>query len=251
MNALDNIYKINKSIPVPLYYQLKESIIDNINNSNLNPGDTIPTELEFCNLLGISRPTVNQAIKELINEGYLKRIKGKGTFISEPKIDGMFFSKLQSFNDEMIEKQLTPSTKVLSLKVIDTPKFVYPNLDMNENEKCIYLKRIRYASNQPVVYVETYLPYNKFSLLIDQDFSNESLYSLLSKLYNVNIFKVDRTIKAINCSLEDSKLLSINENDAICLVNTVGYDNDNSKIEYSIARYCGFSNQFSITLYNN
>ena len=63
-------HSINKDIPIPLYYQVKQIILDEINNEGVKAGDAIPTEKTFCDIYGISRTTIRQAISELVNEGY-------------------------------------------------------------------------------------------------------------------------------------------------------------------------------------
>ena len=79
-------HHIDKTSPVPLYFQIKEIILSEILSGNLQTGDLIPTEVEFSQMYKVSRSTVRQAILELVNEGYLCRLKSKGTFVSKPKI---------------------------------------------------------------------------------------------------------------------------------------------------------------------
>ena len=82
--------KINKFSPIPLYLQLKDSIIENIKNGIYQPGDKIPTEEEICNTCGISRSVIKQALSELVSEGYLMRYKSKGTYVKSNKNTGFF-----------------------------------------------------------------------------------------------------------------------------------------------------------------
>ncbi len=82
--------KIDKSIPIPLYFQLKTLIMDEIKNGTYKVGNPIPTEKELSETFQISRTTVQQAITELVQEGWLYRIKSKGTFVSQPKISQDF-----------------------------------------------------------------------------------------------------------------------------------------------------------------
>ncbi len=96
--------KLNRKIPVPLYYQLKEIIKEEIEEGKLKPGDPIPSERELSEKYGISRPTVRQALKELVYEGWLTREKGRGTFISKPKIDYGFIQHFTTFYDDMVKK---------------------------------------------------------------------------------------------------------------------------------------------------
>jgi len=241
-------YKINKDIPVPLYYQLKQVILNDIKQNVLKVGSSIPTEAEFCNMLNITRPTVRQALSELVNEGYLYRLKGKGTFVSKPKIDARFFQKLDSFNNEMTQKGLKPSTQVIDFKVIPGIKKINSIFDMPEEEELIYLYRLRFADEEPIVFLETYLPYSQYHEMMDEDFSSTSLYSAIEEKYDRKIARATRKIESVNASKENAQLLNIKKNDAIFFVKTTAYDQNDIVVEYSEARYRGDRNQFSIDL---
>ena len=87
--------KLDKSVPIPLYFQLKELVLDEIKKGNYKEGDMIPTENEISEEFQISRTTVRQAITELVQEGWLYRVKSKGTFVTRPKIPQDFLRKLE------------------------------------------------------------------------------------------------------------------------------------------------------------
>lgn len=113
--------KVLKNNPLPLYYQLKEILMELIDNEELKPGDAIPTERELCEVHGISRMTARKAIVDLSIEGFLYREQGKGTFVAEPKIKQQL-SQLQSFTEQMQEKGLSVSTIILSFVIKDATK---------------------------------------------------------------------------------------------------------------------------------
>ncbi|MGQ9629008.1 MAG: GntR family transcriptional regulator [bacterium] len=71
---------IDRSVPIPLYYQLKEALKALIERGEIKPGERIPSENELSRKYNITRMTVRQAIKELINEGWLYTRRGVGTF---------------------------------------------------------------------------------------------------------------------------------------------------------------------------
>ena len=108
--------RLNKTIPIPLYYQLKEILLDFIQKS---PESTpLPTEARICEHFEISRSTVRQAFGELSAEGLVVRHKGRGTMVAPvKKIEQEFLVVLESFNDEMQDKGLEPWTKVLELSL--------------------------------------------------------------------------------------------------------------------------------------
>ncbi len=249
MQVFQNI-KLEKDIPIPLYYQLKKQVLELIENSELKNGDLLPAENELCELLDISRPTVRQAFKELVSEGYLQRFKGKGTFVATPKVEERFLSKLEPFNQEMLSKGMKPSTKVLDLRVLKGLGKANEKLKIPMDSEIIYLSRLRFADNIPLVYVETHLPFKDFSKLMDVDFEQHSLYESLEKIYAIRVNRVHREIEAANAKRKEAELLNISINKAFCLVETTAFsDNYPNPIEYSVARYGGDYNKFTVEIY--
>ena len=91
---------LNKTIPIPLYFQLKELILADIKSGKSPYGSMIPTENEFVTVLNVSRTTVRQAITELVQEGWLYRVKSKGTFVSEPSCSRTLLQKLSPLSSK-------------------------------------------------------------------------------------------------------------------------------------------------------
>jgi GntR family transcriptional regulator len=251
MTQMLTMVKLDKNVPIPLYYQLKKQVLAMIEGGALKEGDILPPENELCDALNVSRPTIRQAFSELVAEGYLSRYKGKGTFVSKPKVEARFLSKLETFNDEMISKGLTPHTQVLSFE-----KLTGPHDDANEklglppDAPLIFLSRLRSADDVPLVYVDTFLPYAPYAKLMDVDFEKNSLYESLEKLCHVRINRVRREIEAVNARPKEAELLRIAKNKALNLVKTVAYSDDTPlPVEFSIARYRGDLNKFSVDVF--
>lgn len=248
-DSLQNI-KLDKSIPIPLYYQLKREILEMINNGTLKTGEMLPAEPEVCEKLLISRTTVRQAFSELVDDGYLIRFKGKGTYIAKQKVKDRFLSKLESFNDEMRAKGATPHTKVLALEEIAGNPECNSYLNIPMDKSLIHLCRVRYADNTPMVYVDTYLPAQQYQKLLQIDFTQSSLYEELEKIYGVRVKNAHREIEAVLARKKEAECLEIEPNKPICFVRTVSYADDRSKpIEYSLARYRGDRTKFEVETY--
>jgi len=240
---------IDKSTPIPLYFQLKTQLKDMIQSGKLVEGDLIPAENDLVENLHISRPTVRQALNELVVEGYLERCKGKGTFVSSPKIDAKFLKRLKTFNEEMEEQGLIPTTQLLSLKKVEGRVDVKEKLGLDKSEELIELKRVRYANGDPILYQETYLPYTRCAQLLQEDLSQATLYSTLERIYGIHVHRVNRQIEAANATPQVAKLLHIATNNAVSLVRTVGYTDTDEPVEYSTSYYCGNRVKFSVELY--
>jgi GntR family transcriptional regulator len=238
--------KINKSLPIPLYYQLKQILSEYIRGRKV--GSPIPTEEDLCRRYNISRPTVRQAINELVVEGYLQRRKGKGTYISQPKIHQDFMVVLESFNGEMLHKGLMPGTKVLAANIIRATACVCEALKLQENDEVIHLERLRSVNGEPLVIVDTYLPPNQLDGILEKDFEVNSLYTIIEKDYSYTIEKATRTLEPRIANEYEAKMLRIRKGDPIQYIETVAYLKDGDPIEFSIARYRGELTRFSFTL---
>ncbi|MDF2541679.1 MAG: transcriptional regulator, GntR family [Herbinix sp.] len=239
---------------VPLYYTVQNYILDLINENKLKEGDLIPTEMELSNMFHISRPTVRQGLNILVSKGYLRRIKGKGTFVTKPKILQENTRFLESYNTEMQKKGLIAKTKVLEISIKICPDYMIDKLGVCEGEKIIKLTRLRYAyggnsteDNKPIILTTVYIPYQKFPNLFLYDFEQRSLYEVFEENH-ISIKKAVREIEAKLSNREISKLLEISEGSPIHFLSSYGYLEDGSVIEYSESIYPGERNKFIVEI---
>lgn len=229
-----------------LYEEIRDDILNDLKNGTYEIGCLIPKETELAAKYDVSRPTVRQAIKPLVNDGYLYRIAGKGTFVKNNKISQEFTHIIKSFNDEMINKGMIPSTNVVSLEAIIPSSEIKNLLQLKNNSKIIKLSRLRFANNEPLVFLNTYIPYENFELLLNLDFSNTSLYYELDSLgYKIN--KVSRNLEIKKSNYLLASLLNMDEGDPVYFFKTMGY-HYNSIIEYSEAWYNGLKNSFKFEI---
>ncbi|WLR51655.1 GntR family transcriptional regulator [Bacillus tianshenii] len=238
---------INKESPLPLYYQLKELLKKEIDSGKLKPGEMIPSEREFVEMFEISRPTVRQAINELVNEGVLNRKKGLGTFVAKQKISQQFLENLTSFQHEMETKGLPYSTRVLGIKTIPSNPTLEDVFGVTYPEY-IYIERLRFVKDTPIVVVSTYIPKALAPGLIDEDLTNASLYQTLQDKYGLEISRATRIMEAVNVTNEDAKRLEVEVGSAIMYFKTTGFLTDDRAFEYTIARYRGDSSSFTVNL---
>src|SRR5919109_1159594 len=101
MSMLDRTAaRIDRRPPVPFYFQLKQLIRDEIAGERWLPGERIPSEHALCDHFSVSRTTVRQALAELESEGLLVKLKGRGTFVAEPRSSSWFLQSSHGFHDE-------------------------------------------------------------------------------------------------------------------------------------------------------
>ena len=96
MTGLSGLY-LDKTSPMPLYEQLRQALLEAIISGSIQEGTKLPTEEELCDQLGISRPVARQAYSALIAEGYVERMRGRGTFVHRQENRGRFLNAQLSF----------------------------------------------------------------------------------------------------------------------------------------------------------
>lgn len=230
---------------LPKHTLIENDILSKIKNGTYKPNTLIPKEIELMEIYGVSRPTVRQAIQSLVNKGLLAKRKKRGTIVCQSKISQEFTHIIESYNDEVTNKGLTPKTHVILLQKELPSQEVCDNLQITKDEFVYKLVRLRYADEQPIVLVTSYIPYKIFPKLNEFNFEDVSLYSALDD-NNYPILQVRRKLEVLSADETTSDLLNIDENDPIFYFHTVGLTKNNVPAEYSIAKYRGDINSFEI-----
>ncbi len=199
---------IIKNSSVPLHIQIKKMLKDNIESGKYLPNEKITSEIELAKILNVSRMTVNKAINEMVREGFLHRFQGKGTFVSLRKIDQWFF-RITSFNRDMVSRKLTPSTSVIEKKVLSASKDVVAHLNLKLKEKVIFIKRLRYADNEPIMLESRYLNYKLCKQILKESLEKESIHDLLIYKLNLPLTKVNQYLESIIIREDDAKFFGI------------------------------------------
>ncbi len=241
-----NTKDIDKQSRLPLYFQLEELIKKAISTGELKPGDMIPTEWEIIDYFKLSRTTVRQALSDLVNENLLYRKKGIGTFVSKPKIDLQYMGNMVSYNEQITSMGLTPSTKVLKFEVITADELLVKEMGLSKGDKVIELVRLRFADEEPIAVVQSYLPYDLCHEILDVDMERNSLYQILSGQKNTTVVLVERVVEAMIVSREDSKLLNVEKGFPVQSFLNKAYNEEGRVLEYCSSRYRGDRNKFYI-----
>lgn len=240
--------ELNKNTPIPLYYQLETLILDEIKKGNYLAGTMIPTEKELSEMFNISRTTVRQAVMDLVQKEYLYRTKSKGTFVAQPKTNQSFIHTILSYDEDVRASGRIPSTEVLKLDVTNLPPEIAGAMELDPGDKAVLLYRMRRVDDEPFVRVKTYLPYELCKDLLDYDFTQESLYNLLSKRPETHVVKISRICEARAANSEDVKVLGVKRGSPIHYFCSIGYNQAGRVIEYSEARYPGDRSKFRVVI---
>ena len=217
-------YTLNKETPIPLYFQLKTLILDRIKDGTFRPGDLIPTEIELSAMFNISRTTVRQAVTELVRDGYLYRIKSKGTFVAKPKINQRVLSRYFSHDEAIRGTGRDMKVEILKKEVISAPQFLVDMGLCQSGEKVIYLYRRRMVDGEAMTRTVSYLSYEKFADYMDIELEHYSLRALMARKLETRVYKLKRTIEAVPATKEDIIQLDVDAGTAIQLMTTIRYN---------------------------
>lgn len=227
---MDNI---DKSIPTPLYYQLLQILEEEIKNGTWKPGDTIPTELEIMKLYGISRSTVRQAILALVNMGYLRREKSKGTIVRSPSGHVRFVGSLISFSEEMGKKGIVHTSKILDQRVFPADATIAGKLNLSVGDDVYFLKRVRHIGDQPFLIDTHYIPYSLCQGIVTRYVENTSLYFLLRSEYKLNLDHGQIEFEAIPpLSEEVMDLLDVSSTTSLIMAERIVYSEKEVPVDY-------------------
>src|SRR5699024_8114478 len=201
------VKSIDYTSPLPLYYQLYSCLTKVIVEKKIAPGDFFATEALLQKEAEMSRSTIQKAINKMVNEKYLTRITGKGTFVSI-FIPKQFVSlpNLKSMTEELEERGMTPGSIVLSVSEVIPTKKIANHLNIDISKKILYVERIRTGNNLPVLYLQSYL-----TIPLDNINNYKELNSLynLVKSHGINIGSAKHIISATNISSNIAKLLGV------------------------------------------
>ena len=228
-----SIPKIDKNIPTPLYYQLIQFLKQQIESGLLKPGDIIPTEKKLCEECGISRSTVRQALLQLVNEGYLRREKSKGSYVTEPPLKLCFLEGLQGFSAEMNRLDIPYYTKVLAKKIVMPSKKIAAKLEIDLDCAVFYVKRLRFVNKIPYLIDEHFIPYELCAGIEKMDLEKVSLYSTLENEYGLDLYRGWREFESIlPVSKEEIELLNIFPSANLLYVESVVYNRNGKPMDY-------------------
>lgn len=177
---------------VPKHEQLRE-ILRDLAVSSLHPGAAIPSERQLIADYGVSRITVRQAIGQLVNDGYLTRVRGKGTFVAHRPVQSTLH--LASFTDEMRSLGHVPTTVVLVREETAAPADTVRALGLGEGESALHVKRLRLADGVPVSIDDAWFAPEPYAGLLDLDLSG-SIYSLAAEHFGAPIVRARQTVAA-------------------------------------------------------
>jgi GntR family transcriptional regulator len=234
--------------PTPLYLQLKSSLSDEINSGGLAPDQRLPSERELCERYNVSRMTVRQAMAELIRDGMVYAVVGKGTFVSEPKINQELRS-LTGFTDDVRRRGGRPGSQVIEARLVSAGTRLTQKLRLPPGAELVLLSRLRLSNGIPLALETAYLPHMLCPGLLQHDLASGSLYAVLEDHYNLRLVRAEQAITAGLANPNELVLLQLHPPAPILRIERTTFTAQDVAVEVVESAYRSDRYQFRAILY--
>jgi DNA-binding GntR family transcriptional regulator len=221
---------------IPRHRRLYELLRKHITDGVYKKGDLLPSENELCQLYGMTRPTVRQALSTLANDGYISRYQGKGSIVHElPREIGIL--SVSGTTSAVGDRNLKTRIIVKPVIISWSDDFMFPLSDLEKESGCVYMERLRLLDDVPIFYDISYIANINLPRITSRQFEDRSLFRILRDHYHIEIKGGEQRIKAIPASPEISNFLKLKRGSPLLHLERKMITNVNGLFLYS-SIYC-------------
>lgn len=218
--------------PVPKYYQIYEKLLEQIRSGKFKEFDRFYSDTELVEKFNVSRGTIRESVKLLIQQGYLVREQGKGTFVTKPTIE-QDSEKLMGFTELMKKNDIEPAAKIVKKDIVEPPLKLINLIDLDEKDRLVNIVRVRYGDDQPLIIERSFFDYDLFKPIFDHDLEVNSIYELLYNYTDTRLGEAKQQISAVSAGEEEVDLLGVEFNDPLLLVKRLIKTKSDEFFQYS------------------
>ncbi|OUC91738.1 GntR family transcriptional regulator [Streptosporangium minutum] len=235
---------LDRSSPVPLYFQVAEQISEAIQRGDLPPGSRLDNEILLADRLGLSRPTIRQAIQYLVDKGLLVRKRGVGTQVVHGQVKRSV--ELTSLYDDLRRAGQEPATRVLALEPEPADERVAAILGVPTGAQVLRLERIRYAAGEPLALLHNWLPVG-LAPLTAESLQERGLYELLRSA-GVRMRVANQRMGARAATATEARLLGERRGAPLLTMLRTTYDDQGRAVEHGSHVYRASHYSLEVTL---
>ena len=222
----------------PLYAEVEAVLASEIAVRALPVGSQLPTEDSLIARFQVSRTTIRTAIQNLANRGLVEIRRGKGTFVTQPKIT-QELTELSGFVEDMRAMGRHPTSRVVDKRVVAANETVAHHLGLTTGTLVVRIQRVRLADGTAMSFDETYLPQDIGERIITNDLETEPIFTLLEQRYNIPLIEADYRLEAVAADLAVAQALGIEKGSPIFLIERTSYTLGNLPVDYEKLHYRG------------
>lgn len=220
---------------IPLYVQLTNILRDKIEHREWAPNQKISSENDLNRIYGVSRMTARQVLSQLVNDGLLFRVQGKGTFVAPQKI-GTRSPAYKGFREQLEQMGYETTTTLVGMDLVVADGLISRNLGLQPGEKVFVLQRLRHIDGEPISLHVSHIPERLAPGLDRYDTLKQQLCVVLEENYNLRIGHVTETLESTSASAQEAKLLGVSRRAPLLLLeqisDTAGVRFEHTKIVF-------------------
>lgn len=236
---------LDRNSPIPLYFQIAENLKQAISDGTLKPGDRLDNELDLTERLGVSRPTVRQAIQRLVDQGLVVRRRGLGTVVVAPRI--LRSVALTSLYDDLKANARGPATTVLAVTHIEADDELAANLMLPAGAPVLCLDRLRLADGIPLALMHNYLPAGLLKSDPADALEKTGLYELL-RSQGIQLQAGEQVIGARKATAREAKMLQAPRGATVLTMTRTAFDQGGTPVEHGRHAYLAERYSFRMPL---
>ncbi|RKP49186.1 GntR family transcriptional regulator [Trinickia fusca] len=233
----------NHDSQLPLYAQVEAALTASIADGTYPPGAQLPNEASLLATFGISRTTLQKAVQNLIARGLIEIRRGKGTFVSQPRLT-QELTELSGFVEDMRLHGRHPTARLVGKRIEDASDLVAHKLSLEAGASVVHIQRIRIADGTPLSFDETWLPKDIGEKILENDLEVEPIFSLLEQKYDVPLREAEYKLEAIAANKTVARALEIKVGSPIFLIERTSYSERGRPVDYEKLHYRGDQIQF-------
>lgn len=235
---------LDRTSPVPLYYQVATRLQDLIERGEIGVGDRIENEVDLAERLGVSRPTTRRAIQYLVERGMLVRKRGVGTQVVHPKVRRPV--ELSSLYDDLVAGDRAPRTDVLDLVVLPASDEVAAALSLAPGTPVTWIERLRFAGGEPLALMHNAIPLDVLDVT-EADLAAHGLYELLRRAGHVPRIAT-QVIGARSATAAEARTLDEKRGASLLTMTRTAWDTAGRALEYGSHLYRASRYSFELNL---
>ncbi|NBE51796.1 GntR family transcriptional regulator [Streptomyces boluensis] len=224
---------VDRASPVPLYFQLAQQLEAAIEQGRLAPGSLLGNEIDLAHRLGLSRPTVRQAIQSLVDKGLLVRRRGVGTQVVHSQVKRPL--ELSSLYDDLEGAGQRPTTRVLANEIEPASAEVAAALGLAEGAEVHRIERLRLAHDEPMAYLRNHLPVGGFAP-DSARLEDTGLYRLM-RAAGITLHSARQTVGARAATLAEGQLLAETGGAPLLTMARTTFDDTGRAVEFGSHLY--------------
>src|SRR4029077_19360255 len=222
----------------PLYERVESVLAAGIADGSLPPETQLPPEEGLIERFKVSRTTVRRAIQNLIDRGLVEVRRGKGTFVTQPKIT-QELTELTGFVEDMQVLGRSPTARLLDKCILPADRPVARHLALAPGTLVVRLRRVRLADGVAMSFDETYLPRDIGKKVVDDDLEAEPVFALLEDKYDTPLVEAEYKLEAAAAAPVAAQALQVPTGSPVFVIERTSYTTGNRPIDYERLHYRG------------